>query len=253
MRGGGSPDNALPERVWRFLKSKKDFKFSAFSSYKSGFTLAEVLITLGVIGIVAAMTLPIIVGKYQKQVTVSKLQKFYTELNQAIERSEVDHEDYEYWPKPPVIDKDVYFDEYWKPYLKVFRVCKTYKDCGYKKNNPWITRANINSTWTITTLSRTCFYLDNGTFMIMRYPSLTRPDIFDILIDINGSKGPNKYGYDVFIMQKSSAKGTKAFVPYGYGSNYNYSIRTNECKNIGGFCLYKIMEDGWQIRSDYNW
>lgn len=36
-----------------------------------GFTLAEVLITLGVIGIVAAMTFPSIVAKYQKVVTVN--------------------------------------------------------------------------------------------------------------------------------------------------------------------------------------
>ena len=42
-----------------------------------GFTLAEVLITLGIIGIVAAMTLPALVGKYKKQQTVAQLQKVY--------------------------------------------------------------------------------------------------------------------------------------------------------------------------------
>ena len=39
------------------------------SSRKAAFTMAEVLITLGIIGIVAAMTLPSLIGKYQKQVT----------------------------------------------------------------------------------------------------------------------------------------------------------------------------------------
>lgn len=34
--------------------------------YKDGFTLAEVLITLGIIGIVAAMTLPGLINKYEK-------------------------------------------------------------------------------------------------------------------------------------------------------------------------------------------
>ena len=38
---------------------------------KKGFTLAEVLITLGVIGIVAAMTIPTLVNNYQEKVTVS--------------------------------------------------------------------------------------------------------------------------------------------------------------------------------------
>ena len=39
------------------------------------FTLSEVLITLGIIGIVAAMTLPALIGNYQKHVTVNKLKK----------------------------------------------------------------------------------------------------------------------------------------------------------------------------------
>lgn len=35
------------------------------------FTLAEVLITLGIIGIVAALTIPALIGNYQKQVTIT--------------------------------------------------------------------------------------------------------------------------------------------------------------------------------------
>ena len=62
-----------------------------------GFTRAETLITLGIIGIVAAMTLPVIVGKYKKQVTVSHLKKFYTTMNQALKRSEVDNGEFKYW------------------------------------------------------------------------------------------------------------------------------------------------------------
>ena len=57
---------------------------------KNGFTLAEVLITLGIIGIVAAMTLPALVGKYQKKVTVTRLKKFYSTMQQAIQLAEKD-------------------------------------------------------------------------------------------------------------------------------------------------------------------
>ena len=42
-----------------------------------GFTLAEVLITLGIIGVVAAMTIPNLIAKYQKEQTVVKLKKHY--------------------------------------------------------------------------------------------------------------------------------------------------------------------------------
>src|SRR5574344_1780039 len=51
---------------------------------KAAFTLAEVLIVLGIIGVVAAMTLPTIMQKAQEQSLVSGLLKFNTELQQAI-------------------------------------------------------------------------------------------------------------------------------------------------------------------------
>lgn len=42
---------------------------------KVAFTLAEVLITLGIIGVVAAMTLPTLIANYQKRQTVVQLKK----------------------------------------------------------------------------------------------------------------------------------------------------------------------------------
>lgn len=54
---------------------------------KSAFTIAEVLVTLGVIGVVAAMTLPMLAENYQRIVVETRLKKFYTTFNQAILRS----------------------------------------------------------------------------------------------------------------------------------------------------------------------
>ena len=51
---------------------------------KFGFTLAEVLITLGIIGVVAAMTMPSLIANYQKQVAATRLEKFYTVMMQAV-------------------------------------------------------------------------------------------------------------------------------------------------------------------------
>ena len=47
------------------------------------FTLAEVLITLGIIGVVAAMTIPTLMTKYQKHVALTRLKKTYSQLNQV--------------------------------------------------------------------------------------------------------------------------------------------------------------------------
>ena len=48
---------------------------------KKGFTLAEVLITLGIIGIVAAMTMPALIANHQKQVAATAVKKMYSQLN----------------------------------------------------------------------------------------------------------------------------------------------------------------------------
>lgn len=50
---------------------------------KSGFTLAEVLIILGIIGVVASITIPMLIANYQKKQTVTKLQKAISVINQA--------------------------------------------------------------------------------------------------------------------------------------------------------------------------
>ena len=54
-------------------------------SRRAAFTLAEVLITLGIIGVVAAMTLPALIQNYQKQVLLTQLKKNYAILNQAVQ------------------------------------------------------------------------------------------------------------------------------------------------------------------------
>ena len=51
---------------------------------KRGFTLAEVLITLGIIGIVAALTIPTLMYQNNKNVEVTQLKKFYSVFNQGM-------------------------------------------------------------------------------------------------------------------------------------------------------------------------
>lgn len=50
---------------------------------KFGFTMAEVLITLGIIGVVASLTMPILIQKHKEQVITNKLKKFYSTFSQA--------------------------------------------------------------------------------------------------------------------------------------------------------------------------
>jgi len=48
-----------------------------------GFTLAEILITLGVIGIVAALTIPLLMTRIEEKVLINKLLEVNSQLTQA--------------------------------------------------------------------------------------------------------------------------------------------------------------------------
>ena len=54
-----------------------------FKNRRFAFTLAEVLVTLGIIGVVSAMTIPSLTQSWQKQAYVAQLKKVYSQLAQA--------------------------------------------------------------------------------------------------------------------------------------------------------------------------
>src|SRR5574344_790741 len=84
---------------------------------KAAFTLAEVLIVLGIIGVVAAMTLPNLIEKYQKLETVTALKKQYTVLQQVVKRSELDNGSVNDWDYSA--DALTFYKTYLKPYMQV--------------------------------------------------------------------------------------------------------------------------------------
>lgn len=96
---------------------------------KDGFTLAEVLVTLGIIGIVAAMTIPTIMLKHRKNVAETRLKKFYSSINQALNLSENVNGEKKYW-KEQILNAQqcknkedeecliFFFNTYLEPYLK---------------------------------------------------------------------------------------------------------------------------------------
>ena len=73
---GDMTQNSFIDKVYSLFTSH-------FSLKKAAFTLAEVLITLGIIGVVAAMTMPSLIQNYQEKATVTKLKKCYSLVSQA--------------------------------------------------------------------------------------------------------------------------------------------------------------------------
>ncbi len=65
------------------MHSKKVFNLLKHS-YGNGFTLAEVLITLGIIGVVAAMTMPSLIANYQNKELLTRVKKTYSTFYNAV-------------------------------------------------------------------------------------------------------------------------------------------------------------------------
>ena len=59
---------------------------------KKAFTLAEVLITLGIIGVVAAMTLPALTAKYKEKILITQIKRAYSDLQNALKLYAVQNE-----------------------------------------------------------------------------------------------------------------------------------------------------------------
>lgn len=225
--------------------------------HKTAFTLAEVLITLGIIGIVAAMTMPVLIGNYQKKQTVTQLKKAYSVLNQALKLSEVDNGEFENWEDPLDIGHIDYLNRYWVPYFNnVVMICDTYEKCGYKENSPWKGSNGVSLNKTVAATNfRIPFVTGDGIMYIISVKmGGTSPDgstirSSSIYLDLNGSKGPNIAGKDFFILTRADGR----IMPDCY--NYSKSAVDKSCSRAsdGSCCAAKIMADGWQILDDYPW
>ena len=79
------------------IEMKKSFRavltgecaLKTYSSARFGFTLAEVLITLGIVGVVAAMTMPVLINNVQARVKAKRIENIKQKLSKATDKMAV--------------------------------------------------------------------------------------------------------------------------------------------------------------------
>ena len=112
---------------------------------KAAFTLAEVLITLGIIGIVAAMTIPTLVQNYKERVTVTKVKKTYAVLTNALQLAILENGTVDTWGLSGIYKDEegndqisqegsAKFAQIFSKYLRKSKICEGNIDCtgGYE-------------------------------------------------------------------------------------------------------------------------
>lgn len=226
-----------------------------------GFTLAEVLITLGIIGVVAAMTLPVLIGKWQKLVTVNKLKAAYSLISQAIEHAESDYGSVKDWTFG---DADNFTNKYIRPYYEILSVY----DRGTLPSgfHHYCRNGEICDSYASFTNAQKVI-LKNGMMLSMDIDATTGDYIWlTITVDLNGLKDYSTYGKDTFIFSLDPVD--EKLLPYGLGRVTGEFENTNRdksrgallsgndkrsCKNAGIYCGAVIFLDNWQIKDDYPW
>lgn len=232
---------------------------------KFGFTLAEVLITLGIVGVVAAMTIPTLISKNQKRVIEAKLKEDYSIIQQVIKSNEGNDVDMSMILQDGNTDSQKeWFETYFAPYMKYSHVCYETKGCWQKNKTKLLTGATV-------AIDRPEYgigagivsvTLNNGTNITMDVWSGTNQmrDWFgidyaqtgmSIFIDANGNSGPNVVGKDIYILTYTPDYG---ILPAGFHKTkeeVNNNCSKNDSSSLAGyFCLLRVKNNGWSIPDD---
>lgn len=200
-----------------------------------GFTLAEVLVTLGIIGVVSAMTLPTLVKNHQRQVYVTQLQKVYNELAQAMETAIT--------ARNAVSFKEINISnaDFLRNYFKTVKMCNDsedgLKECfadEYKNLNGKSIRLRNFAHGDCAVLASgaaLCIY-GNG------WPYIN--------VDVNGKQGPNIYGRDLFnfIVDEHA---TIQSADYWLSEEELRTTCSSATEGQYGSCFGRILNDGWKM------
>lgn len=223
------------------------------------FTLAEVLITIGIIGVVAALTIPSLIEKHQKKVFATKVKQNYAIVSNALISSVADNGAPNTWDygnskdigsgstQDPEHTKEM-VKKYFTPYLKVIEE-------GNSNNiNYYIVLSNG------TTLT---FYTDGS---IDPATNIYTPSTLYIVGSFNNNTNTyfsttRDYSKKDFIM-KVNTNETNARVKFfnwggdtreGIKNTSKYACNKNVQKHRRLNCGALLQYDGWEIREDYPW
>lgn len=166
----------------------------AYSKGLKGFTLAEVLITLGIIGVVAAMTLPTLINDKQNKELEAGFKKAYSILQAAFNKMGYDEGQIinsENYPSWKFVDK---FKTYFQDTCENNTNCNITINYGdYKSYN----NGHMELSW----LDDGKIMLPDGMLIMIENPAVNAGRLY-IYVDVNGlKKRPNRWGYDLFTFQ----------------------------------------------------
>lgn len=160
---------------------------------KTAFTLAEVLVTLGIIGVVSAMTIPTLMSNHQRKVYVTRLNKVYSEIQQAAinfmnNKNAVNLVE-------AGINSTANANKLITDNFNIVETCSNSLSPCFADSYKLLSGSNYD----LSSHVSTSYVLASGESIRLLY-SKADDKIVNILVDINGKQGPNILGRDAFYM-----------------------------------------------------
>lgn len=161
------------------------------------FTLAEVLIVLGIIGIIAEMTIPTLMTNVQLAELQNEYKKAYSDLNQITQKFQADYNESvsEYTDMTQNPEGTNYSDFKLNIFPSYF---KNYKQ--QDRNHYIMPLSSATGSWDMGFCDASKNYVDgNGRFWRFDDANYSGENGPKICVDVNGDKGPNRQGWDNFV------------------------------------------------------
>ena len=160
---------------------------------RKAFTLAEILITMGIIGVVSAMTVPALNQSWQRDAYTTQLRKIYSEVAQAAVRCKTDNNVQSLLEAR--INASTIKEKFIDNNFTVIKHCASKSGCLADKYK------TVNGTTVESKDFHACNTVDviaSGAVLCTYWSSANQ---IRIIVDVNGLKDPNIIGRDLFAMQ----------------------------------------------------
>ena len=202
------------------------------------FTLAETLIVMGIIGVVAALTIPNLNSSTADKEKVAKVMKIYSNLNDAYGRAEAVYGPINEW-FPNDTDyaaQSTRFAERMSDFLKVQKSGTSYN--GFFKQKLMRLSGDVQTDFA-SAATQGSGYVILADGASLKLAAVSGYGYIDV--DIDGpNKGASTYGKDIFEFELSANEGV---YPSG-GVSYTDAMMTSECYKYGIVCAAWVVKHG---------
>lgn len=241
---------------------------------KLAFTLAEVLIVLGIIGVVAEMTIPTLLQSSEKQVEMTSLKKFYSEFSQAMTLY-MQSSDCSDLPCTGLFNADIGEDDYADrlniEFAKVLRLRQATTDLEFNRTIKYLDGSvavpsfAYGPSWITDDGFQFMVYdTDSGNCTMWEIPAKSSLKLYDacttLYLDTNGVKMPNKWGRDIhlFFLAKDGNLYPWSGADHKAMNGSDWTTDSTFCGvagsaaiptgDLGTGCVARIIQEGWQMK-----